>query len=202
METIDEALGLLKRQAELEAGIRLPGELRLTEEQELQVVRRRLANFPEASLSSPPGRACTASSRDGSHRRRRRIWLMPRDTFNLLAFPPGASCTSVRGVHRRLAGCRSRRGRERYRRSAGRSDEPMNNPMTPHKRILHFEVLTDAQAAELDAAWQEILSGRRTRLNTGAEELNEVMERAMAALQRIVQAIQQNPGTGQTLVAW
>ena len=74
----------------------------------------------------------------------------------------------------------------------------MNNPMTPHKRILHFEVLTDAQAAELDAAWQEILSGRRTRLNTGAEELNEVMERAMAALQRIVQAIQQNPGTGQT----
>lgn len=49
METIDEALGLLKRQAELEAGIRLPGELRLTEEQELQVVRRRLANFPEAS---------------------------------------------------------------------------------------------------------------------------------------------------------
>jgi hypothetical protein len=48
METVDEELGLLKRQAELEAGMRRPGEFRLTEEQELQVVRRRLANFPEA----------------------------------------------------------------------------------------------------------------------------------------------------------
>jgi hypothetical protein len=48
METVNEALGLLKRQAELEAGMRRPGEFRLTEEQELQVVRRRLANLPEA----------------------------------------------------------------------------------------------------------------------------------------------------------
>jgi hypothetical protein len=48
METLDEALGRLKRQAELEAAMRHPGEFRLTEEQELQVVRRRLAHFPEA----------------------------------------------------------------------------------------------------------------------------------------------------------
>jgi hypothetical protein len=48
METVDEALGLLKRQAELEAGMKLPGGFRLTEEQELQIVRRRLAQYPEA----------------------------------------------------------------------------------------------------------------------------------------------------------
>jgi hypothetical protein len=48
METVGKTLGLLKRQAELEAGMRQPGGFRLTEEQELQVVRRRLANFPEA----------------------------------------------------------------------------------------------------------------------------------------------------------
>jgi hypothetical protein len=70
--------------------------------------------------------------------------------------------------------------------------------MTPRKRILHFEVATDAQAAELDAAWQEVLSGKRTRLDTAAEEINEIMERAMTGLQRILQAIEQHPGAGQT----
>ncbi len=48
METVNEALGLLKRQAELEAAMRQPGGIRITEEQELHVVRRRLENFPEA----------------------------------------------------------------------------------------------------------------------------------------------------------
>ena len=48
METVTEALGLLKRQAELEAAMKRPGEFRITEEQELHVVRRRIANFPEA----------------------------------------------------------------------------------------------------------------------------------------------------------
>jgi hypothetical protein len=71
--------------------------------------------------------------------------------------------------------------------------------MTPGKRIqLHFEVADDTQAAELSAAWQEIASGKRTRINTAAEDLNEIMERAMAALQKIVKAIEENPGTGQT----
>ena len=51
--------------------------------------------------------------------------------------------------------------------------------MRPRKRILHFEVLTEAQAAELDAAWQEVLSGKRTRLTTAAEELNEIMEKGV-----------------------
>jgi len=69
----------------------------------------------------------------------------------------------------------------------------------PPKRIqLHFDVATDDEAAELSAAWQEIVSGKRTRLNAAAEDLNEIMERAMTGLQKIVKAIEENPGTGQT----
>jgi hypothetical protein len=49
MQTVNEALNLLKRQAELEAAMKQPGGIRITEEQELQVVRRRLQQFPEAS---------------------------------------------------------------------------------------------------------------------------------------------------------
>jgi hypothetical protein len=75
----------------------------------------------------------------------------------------------------------------------------MTTPMTPLKRFqLHFDVATDDQAAELSAAWQEIVSGQRTRLTAAAEDLNEIQERAMTALQRIVQAIEANPGAGQT----
>ena len=48
MQTVDEALNLLKRQAELEAAMRQPGGIRITEEQELHVVRQRLSEFPEA----------------------------------------------------------------------------------------------------------------------------------------------------------
>jgi hypothetical protein len=48
MQTVTEALTLLKRQAELEAAMRQPGGFRITEEQELHVVRRRLSQFPEA----------------------------------------------------------------------------------------------------------------------------------------------------------
>lgn len=75
----------------------------------------------------------------------------------------------------------------------------MSNPLIPRARIqLHFEVSTDAEAAELDAAWREILSGKRTRLNTAAEDLNDIMERAMAALQKLIAVVQHHPGTGQT----
>jgi hypothetical protein len=75
----------------------------------------------------------------------------------------------------------------------------MTAPMTPRKRIqLHFDVATDDQAQELRAAWEEIVSGKRTRIATAAEDLNEIMERAMTGLQKIVQAIEKNPGTGQT----
>jgi hypothetical protein len=74
----------------------------------------------------------------------------------------------------------------------------MSNPMTPRKRIqLHFDVATDDQAAELRVAWEEIVSGKRARLETAALELDEIMERARFGLQKIVKAIEDHPGTGQ-----
>ena len=48
METINEALGLLRRQAEIETAMKHPGGIRVTEEQELIVLRRRLAIYPQA----------------------------------------------------------------------------------------------------------------------------------------------------------
>jgi hypothetical protein len=74
----------------------------------------------------------------------------------------------------------------------------MTAPMTPRKRIqMHFDVATDDQAAELRAAWEEIVSGKLTRINTAAEDTNDIMERARTGLQKIVKAIEENPGTGQ-----
>ena len=67
----------------------------------------------------------------------------------------------------------------------------------PKRLQLHFEVFTDDQAQELRAAWQEILSGKRTRISTAAEDIQEIMERARTGLQKIVKAIEENPGTGQ-----
>jgi hypothetical protein len=49
MQTVDETLNLLKRQAALENAMRQPGGVRVTEEQELHVLRRRLQEFPQAS---------------------------------------------------------------------------------------------------------------------------------------------------------
>lgn len=48
METVNEALGLLRRQVELEMAMKQPGGIRITEEQELLVLRRRLARVPQA----------------------------------------------------------------------------------------------------------------------------------------------------------
>src|SRR5258708_14090563 len=68
----------------------------------------------------------------------------------------------------------------------------------PDKRIqVILDVATPSQAAELNAAWQEIVAGKRTRLNTAAEDTNEIMERARVGLSRIMKAVEQNPGTGQ-----
>jgi hypothetical protein len=72
-------------------------------------------------------------------------------------------------------------------------------PMIPRKHVqLHFDVATDDQAAELSAAWEEIVSGKRTRISTAAEDTNEIMERARTSLETIVKAIEEHPGTGQT----
>jgi hypothetical protein len=70
--------------------------------------------------------------------------------------------------------------------------------MTRERIQLHFDVATDAQAAELSVAWEEIVCGERTRLTTAAKDRDEIMGRAMTGLQTIVRAIESNPGTGQT----
>jgi hypothetical protein len=49
MQTINDAIRLLRRQADLEAAMRKPGGIRITEEQELIMLRRRLAEYPEAT---------------------------------------------------------------------------------------------------------------------------------------------------------
>ena len=70
--------------------------------------------------------------------------------------------------------------------------------MTPRKHIqLHFDVATDTQAAELRAAWEEIVLGSRSRVSEAAEDTQEIMERARTALERMVKAIEEHPGTGQ-----
>jgi hypothetical protein len=49
MQSVDEALRLLKRQAELETAMKQRGGIRIIEEQELHLVRRRLADSPETA---------------------------------------------------------------------------------------------------------------------------------------------------------
>jgi len=71
--------------------------------------------------------------------------------------------------------------------------------MTPRKHIqLHFDVADEVQATELRAAWEEVVSGKSTRISTAAEDTNEIMERARTGLKIIVKAIEEHPGTGQT----
>jgi hypothetical protein len=48
MESVNELLKLFMRQAQLERAMKQPGGARVTEEQELHAVRRKLAAFPEA----------------------------------------------------------------------------------------------------------------------------------------------------------
>lgn len=62
---------------------------------------------------------------------------------------------------------------------------------------LKMTVQTEAQAKELNAAYLEIMSGKLTRLNAAAVEVDEIVERAMSALQVILKAIKEHRGTGQ-----
>jgi hypothetical protein len=60
MKSVNELLKLFMRQAELENAMRQPGGARVIEEQELHVVRQRVAGFPEEmrrKLSQPLGAA-------------------------------------------------------------------------------------------------------------------------------------------------
>ena len=48
MEPLNEALRLLRRQAEIEEGMRGPGGIRVTAERELHEIRHTLARYPGA----------------------------------------------------------------------------------------------------------------------------------------------------------
>lgn len=48
MAPLQEALRLIERTTELECAMRRPGGIRITEERELQQLRRALAEYPEA----------------------------------------------------------------------------------------------------------------------------------------------------------
>lgn len=53
MRSANELLELFARQAELEKAMRQPGGARVTEEQELLAVKRKLAKLPEAMGIKP-----------------------------------------------------------------------------------------------------------------------------------------------------
>jgi len=48
MQTIDDTLSLMRRQAELESAMRHAGGIRVTEELELHTIRRQLQGLPES----------------------------------------------------------------------------------------------------------------------------------------------------------
>ncbi|HTB87043.1 MAG TPA: hypothetical protein VK743_03795 [Steroidobacteraceae bacterium] len=67
MNSVNELLELFTRQAALEKAMRQPGGARVTEEQELLAVRRKLAKLPEAMGISPtPAAASPEAPKSGS----------------------------------------------------------------------------------------------------------------------------------------
>jgi hypothetical protein len=68
----------------------------------------------------------------------------------------------------------------------------------PKKIAITLEVANQAQARELNEAWQEIVSGEKLERTEALEHGTEaIMERARPALEIIETAIRQNPTTGQ-----
>jgi hypothetical protein len=63
METVNETLGLLKRQAELENAMNLPCGIRITEEQELHLANGYLNSPKPCRQSFKPRTPCAALSR-------------------------------------------------------------------------------------------------------------------------------------------
>jgi hypothetical protein len=69
---------------------------------------------------------------------------------------------------------------------------------TTKKISVTFEVYNDAEARELNDAWEEIVTGKKLARTEALEHGTEsIMERAREALQIIETAIRKNPTTGQ-----
>jgi hypothetical protein len=68
----------------------------------------------------------------------------------------------------------------------------------PDKITITLEVMNEVQGRELNAAWQEIVSGRKLERTQALEESTEaIMERARPALKIIEAAIREHPTSGQ-----
>jgi hypothetical protein len=71
-------------------------------------------------------------------------------------------------------------------------------PPRPKKIAVTLEVANEAQAMELNEAWQEIVSGQKLERTNALEHGTEaVMERARPALEILETAIREHPTTGQ-----
>lgn len=57
MELRDDVQRLVQRHSEIQRAMRRPGGIRITVERELQAIRERLKNFPEALQSLQPAEA-------------------------------------------------------------------------------------------------------------------------------------------------
>lgn len=69
---------------------------------------------------------------------------------------------------------------------------------TPKKMTVTLEVTNDAEAQELETAWQEIVTRKKlARIEALEHGLEAIMERARPALEIIETAIRSNPTTGQ-----
>ncbi|HEX4050656.1 MAG TPA: hypothetical protein VHY19_07265 [Steroidobacteraceae bacterium] len=76
----------------------------------------------------------------------------------------------------------------------------MSSAMAPEPKTIEFTctVNSAAQARELDAAWREIVSGRKLpRTSALNYDMDTVMKRAQIALETIETSIRNHPGTGQ-----
>ena len=70
--------------------------------------------------------------------------------------------------------------------------------MPVNKISLTLQVTNEAEARELQEAWQEIVSGKKLARAAALEHgLDAIMERARGALEMIERSIREHPGTGQ-----
>ena len=70
--------------------------------------------------------------------------------------------------------------------------------MPVNKISLTLQVTNEAEARELQEAWQEIVSGKKLARAEALEHgVDAIMERARGALEMIERSIREHPGTGQ-----
>jgi hypothetical protein len=70
--------------------------------------------------------------------------------------------------------------------------------VSPRPNTVRLELFVpEAQLPELNAAWREIVGGKRTRMDLLEREVSAITRRALESLRVIETAIRRNPTTGQ-----